>query len=107
MRCRYFTLEHKQVMVLDLPLILPVCRCALTELMLERLRTHPDGQILLPYLEGPPLDDDTPRPVIGADHHPISPQTCTEERKESQCIPGFLELLTDLGLDTSLPHEAD
>jgi len=33
-----------------------------------------------------------------------TPSTCTIERLEKGCKPGFANLLTDLGLDTTLPE---
>lgn len=86
------------------PIRVPICRCILTETLVARLRDHPEGTQLAAYLEGPSLDGQ-PRPVVGSDLSPISPSGCTDDRKKAACIPGFIDILTDSGLDTTIPAE--
>jgi hypothetical protein len=86
------------------PLRLPVCRCVLTEVLIERLAAAPGNEELLSHIHGPAIDHQ-PRPIIGSDWAVVSAKTCTEKRKREKCIPCFVETLTDLGLDASLPPE--
>ena len=104
--CPYFTLSVGTIPVPghSHPLRVPICRCVLTETLVERLQSHPDGAQLASYLEGPPLAGQ-PRPVIGSDLQPVSPVTCTNERKQIACLPQFLTLLHDFSLDTTIPAE--
>ena len=106
-RCPYFTLSIGEIPLPGnkQPIRVPICRCVLTETMVTRLRTHPEGEQLASYLEGPPLDG-LPRPVIGSDLHPVSPITCTNIRKQASCLPNFVALLTDFSLDSTVPEEA-
>ena len=105
-RCPYFTLNvghiplpgHKQ------PIHVPICRCVLTKTLVSRLRTHPEGDQLAFYLEGPPMDGQL-RPIIGSDLEPVSPVTYTNLRKQASCLPNFVTLLTDFGLDATAPAE--
>ena len=104
--CPYFALS---VGIISIPgyiheLRVPICRCALTEPLAARLRTHPDGEQLASFLERPPLDGQ-PQPIIAADLQPITPIACTEERKQASCVPRFLAMLNDFGLDTTIPPE--
>ena len=105
-RCPYFTLNVGKIPLPGNrePIRVPICRCALTETLVSRLRTHPEGEQLASYLEGPPLDGQ-PRPVIGSDLQPVSPVTCTNARKQASCVPNFVALLTDFGLDATAPAE--
>ena len=66
------------------------------------MRTHAEGEHLASYLAGPPLNEQD-RPLVGADMQPITPLTCLEERGRSRCIPSFVEVLTDFGLDAAVP----
>ena len=104
--CAYFnlTVGHIPMPGQSHPLRVPICRCVLTETLVLRLRTHPEGGQLASYLEGPPLNNQ-PRPVIGSDLQPVSPVTCTDTRKLASCQPSFVELLTDFTLDATLPPE--
>ena len=104
--CPYFALSVGEILIPGHahPMRVPICRCALTETFVSRLHTHPEGAQLASYLEGPPLKGQ-PRPVIGSDLQPVSPITCTDERKQASCLPQFLMLLHDFGLDTTIPAE--
>ena len=104
--CPYFSLS---VGAIPVPghyhaLRVPICRCALTEPLVTRLRTHPDGEQLASFLEGPPIGGQ-PHPVVAADLQPVSSATCTDERKRASCLPHFVTLLDDFGLDTTIPAE--
>jgi hypothetical protein len=104
--CPYFTLSVGAIPIPGhlTPMRVPVCRCVLTETLVSRLKTHSEGAQLASYLEGPPLQGQ-PRPVIGSNLHPVSPVTCTDERKQAHCVPSFVDILTDFRLDTTLPEE--
>lgn len=104
--CPYFSLSTGTISVTGHyhPLRVPICRCALTEPLTARLRTHPDGEQLASFLEGPLLDGQ-PHPVVAADLQPVSAATCTNERKQVSCVPHFLDLLNDFGLDRTIPAE--
>ena len=105
--CPYFTLSVGEIPIPGhaTPMRVPICRCALTETLVSRLKTHTEGAQLASYLEGPPLNGQ-PRPVIGSDLQPVSPITCTDERKLANCIPSFVDILTDFRLDATLPEKA-
>ena len=105
-RCPYFSLNVGLIPIPGLthPLRVPVCRCVLTETLAERLRTHPEGEALASYLQGPPLEGQ-PRPVIGSDLQPVTPTLCTDERKRENCLPQFVETLEVFSLDTTVPLE--
>jgi hypothetical protein len=104
--CPYFTLTvgHIPMPGQSEGLRVPICRCVLTETLVRRLRTHPNGRHLASYLEGPPLEDQ-PRPIIGSDLQPVSPVTCTNSRRQISCQPSFIVLLTDFTLDPTFPPE--
>jgi hypothetical protein len=104
--CPYFTLNAGHIPILGQihDLRVPICRCILTEALVTRLRTHPEGEQLASCLEGPPLDHQA-YPMIGSDLQLVSPLTCTNSRKCASCQPSFIELLTDFTLDATLPPE--
>lgn len=103
-RCPYFSLSVGEVPLPghSHPLRVPICRCALTEILTQRLRVTTEGRTLASLLESTPLDGQ-PRPVIGSDLEPISQQTCTAERLQARCLHGFQDILADFGADTTLP----
>ncbi len=104
--CPYFALKVGTIPLAGHfhPVRVPVCRCGLTEPLVARLRSHPDGTPLVALLEASPLDGQ-PRPVVAADLQPVSPIACTNERKQASCLPNFVALLHDFGLDTTIPPE--
>lgn len=105
-RCAYFSLSVAEIPLPGTrhPLRLPICRCALTEVLIERLQAATGNEELLSYIHAPSLDGH-PRPVVGSDWAVVSPTTCTERRKIEKCLPSFVETLTELGLDASIPPE--
>lgn len=105
-RCPYFSLNVRAIPVPGhiSPLRVPLCRCALTETLVDRLQAHVEGNVLAFYMQGVALDGE-PRPIVGSDLQPIGPLTCTHERCENRCKPGFAEILTGFGLDLGLPSE--
>src|SRR5579871_1042658 len=96
-RCPYFSLSAGTLPVPGDAVVLhvPICRCALTEVLVARMSEYPAGELLASYLQGPPLEDQ-PRPIIGSDLELISPLACTAERCTERCIPGFVRLSADL-----------
>jgi hypothetical protein len=104
-RCPYFSLTVGEIPILGHlhPLRVPICRCALTEVLSERLRAVSEGYKLASLMEGKPLDGQ-PRPVIGSDLEPISAVTCTPERLQARCLPGFHDILSDFGAETTVPE---
>lgn len=104
-RCPYFSMRVGEVPIAGLthPLRVPICRCALTEVLAQRLRTAPAAHAFASLLEAAPLDGQ-PRPVIGSDLEPISQVTCTSERLHARCKPSFQDILSDFGIDTAVPE---
>ena|SRR5579862_7362916 len=105
-RCPYFSRSVAEIALPghQHPLRLPVCRCALTEVLIERLEAEDSNEELVSYFRGPSVAGQ-PRPVIGSDLQVISPATCTQERLRERCLPSFVSILTDVGLDASVPPE--
>jgi hypothetical protein len=105
-KCPYFTLSVGRVPLPGYyaPMRLPICRCALTETLAARLLAHEQGRRLASLLLGP-APEGQPRPEIGCDLDPVSPVTCTNERKQARCLPGFVETLDNFALDTTAPPE--
>ena len=81
----------------------PMYRCALAELMIERLQSHPQGSWIADALQTTAADNTT-RPHIGPDLIPLHPLTCTGERC-GRCASHFIEHLTTYGQDASLPEQ--
>ena len=104
--CPYFTLSVGIIPILGSSqgLRIPICRCVLTEVLVARLQTNPEGEKLASYLQGPPLECQI-RPIIGSDLKPVSAATCTNERKQTSCLPEFLTYLHDFRLDNTIPTE--
>ena len=104
-RCPYFSLSVREIPIPGVlhPFRIPICRCALTEVLTERLRAMPEGRQLVSLLVGTPLDEE-PRPVIGSDLEPISSVTCTPERLQARCLPCFHDILSEYGADTTVPE---
>jgi hypothetical protein len=86
------------------PLRLPIYRCTLTQALVERLRTHFEGEELASYLEGTPQEN-LPCSVIGPDLQMTSRAACTDKCRRERCLPHFVETLTSFGLDTNVPSE--
>jgi hypothetical protein len=82
---------------------MPHCRCGLSEVLSDRLRSDPEGEVFASYLEGRPLDGQ-PRLLLGADMQPVAPRLCTNERLHTNCIPSFVDTLTECTLDASIPQ---
>jgi len=104
-RCPYFSMHVGTVPIAELqhPLRVPICRCALTEVFIQRLRAVPKGYAFASLLEAAPPDGQ-PHPVIGPDMQPITQATCTPERMYARCKPGFQDILSDFGADTTVPE---
>jgi hypothetical protein len=102
--CSHFSITVGRV---DLPTVsppmqVPIYRCALAEVMVARLRTIAEGEFLSERLEAPPLQG-IPRLICGPDLEAISTTSCVPERCHQSCRTGFVHILTDLGLDSTLP----
>lgn len=105
-RCAYFFLTTAEIAMPDThqSLRVPVCRCMLTEVLIARLEAATGHEELLSHIHGPSLEGQR-RPVIGSDWDVVSAKTCTLKRKQEKCLPSFVEVLTDFGLDNSIPPE--
>ena len=84
------------------PLMVPYHRCHLAEEMLSRLEKTEEGTVIASALSIAP-DGADPRSIYGPDLDIPTPETCTPERGRQRCEPGFVKILSDQGLDTTLP----
>lgn len=83
-------------MTLSVPL------CHLAEVLGVRLKTTPEGQAVITSLTTTPHKGET-RFLYGPDLQAITAEICSVERLHAQCEPAFIELLTRLGLEATLP----
>ena len=102
--CPYF--EVKQVSI-PLPvgkasLSLTVPYCHLARIMGERMDTLPGAREAIKLLVTTPVKGVT-RFIYGPDMENIAEKICTPERLPGRCGPAFVALLTNLGLDATLP----
>lgn len=84
---------------------MPTCRCTLTEALVSRLRTDVEGAFLASDIAGMSRSGQA-QPVIGSDLEPISPVTCTNQRKRESYLPQFRSILLNFNLDAAIPTEA-
>lgn len=105
-RCSHFSVSIATLAVPGIypPMQVPVYQCSLTAEMVVRLRTQPEGQTLADRLEAPPLEG-LNRYVCGPDLEAISTTTCVPDRCHRSCRTGFIQILTDLGLDVTPPDQ--
>ncbi len=105
-RCGHFSVSVATLSVpgVFVPMQVPIYRCALAELMIQRLRDSDEGRRLADSLEAAPLDG-FPRLVGGPDLEAITTTTCTVDRCRRSCQHGFTQILADIGVDASLPED--
>jgi hypothetical protein len=105
-RCSHFSLTVGVLSVPGVapPMQVPIYRCSIAEEMVARLKTTPEGQWLAERLEAPPLNG-IPRLISGPDLEAISTTSCIPERCHRSCRAGFVQILTELGLDATPPEE--
>ncbi len=105
-RCPLFCMRPAVVgLTTGAAVVFPI-RCALADVMLERLRSSPEHQRLAEALTISPPGD-APRSMFGPDLEPPSPTKCTNVRREQSCGPSFVQILAERGLDTSLPEQLE
>ncbi len=104
-RCPYFALQVKRLPVSGLPhpLRVPIYECALSETLCTRLRSLPEGEALDARLEVT-APDGSRQCLYGPDLETLSLATCTPQRGTQRCVPAFVDLMTALGLDATLPE---
>jgi hypothetical protein len=103
-RCSYSSFSVKLLAMPGLhhPLRIPIYKCVVADTMRTRLRFLPDGEALASSLEQTAMDG-TSHSIYGPDMEPLSPINCTDVRCQRSCLPAFADLMTDLGLDPTLP----
>ena len=104
--CSHFSIENARI---DIPglhreMQVPIYRCSLAEVMVERMRDTPDGIRLADSLAAAPLEG-IPRLIGGPDLEAITTTACTPDRCRRSCHAGFIQILSDLGVDSALPVE--
>ena len=102
-RCSHFSIKIVQLNIPGVypPMQIPVYRCFLAELLVARMRLTPEGAALAERLVAPPLDGET-RLLCGPDLEAITTTSCSADRYHRSCLVGFSQIISDLGLDTSL-----
>lgn len=81
----------------------PIYQCALTDALRVGLRALPDGDVLADAMELTDAEG-IRHSRYGPDLQPLSMPTCTDTRCKQICQPAFLNLMTDLGMDATLPN---
>jgi hypothetical protein len=105
-RCSHFSISPVTVDVpgLHRQMQVPIYRCSLAEVLVQRLRATSEGARLAASLHAEPLEG-IPRLLGGPDLEAITTTTCTLPRCRESCQSGFIQILTDLNLDPALPQE--
>ena len=85
----------------SLTLTVPVCRLA--ETMGKRLNTMPAGQEVLKLLTTTPKGGKA-RMMYGPDMQQMAASVCLVERLHARCEPDFVQTLTLLALEVTLPE---
>ena len=80
----------------------PTPVCGLAEIMLARLRKTAGGQEIANILTLTPATA-APRSMYGPDLEPPVRQACTLARLQPRCEAGFVQILTEQTLSSSLP----
>ena len=101
--CPYFESKTITLPVPSGTITLNVPFCRLSEIMGQRLNTLPAGQDLVRQLTSTPREGET-RFIYGPDMNPITAPTCSSARLQQVCQPAFVQLLTRLALEATLPR---
>src|SRR5438132_426002 len=98
-RCSHFSIATALIIIpgLHREMRVPVYRCSLAEVMVDRMRLTPDGERLAASLEAAPLEG-IPRLIGGPDLEAITTTACTPDRCRQSCQNGFIQILGDLGI---------
>jgi hypothetical protein len=107
-RCRHFSfrVDMHPVPGLAQPLRIPIHQCRVADTLRTRLRSLADGEELAEALEQT-ASDGTRHSIYGPDMEPLSTHTCTQERCRRSYELAFVDLMTHMGLDTTLPTHND
>ena len=106
-RCSHFSIATALVVIpgLHREMQVPVYRCSLAEVMMTRLRSTPQGGRLADSLEAEPLEG-IPRLLGGPDLEAITTTACIPDRCRQSCQQAFIQILSDLGIDSALPQDS-
>src|SRR5579871_6593239 len=103
-RCIYFSLRVQELPRTGLhhPIRVPTYRCVLADTLLTRLCLPANSETLATSPEQIGVDG-TRQSCYGPDMEPLGPIVCTQSRCQQSCLPAFTAVMTDLGLDPTLP----